>query len=102
MDRRASALRPLSMKAHPHRVVVPFFLPGTPVVALGFGSGYRTGSLTFGTRHLRSSFRLENLSDRFRIAPGALAHIDPRIFARVEARSRAVFVRGTRLGHLKK
>ena len=89
------------MKAYPHRIVSPFFIPGTPIVAIDFRSKYGVNSLSSGARRERWAFRSENLSDRFRAAPGALVNADPRIFARVEARSRAVFVRSTRLGRLK-
>ena len=101
MDRQASRLHPLSMKAYPHRFASPFFIPGTPVVAIDFRSKYGVNSLSLSARRVRWAFRSENLSDRFRAAPGALVNADPRIFARVEARSRAVFVRSTRLGRLK-
>lgn len=90
------------MKAYPHRFASPFFIPGMPIVAIDFPAGSGFDALDVARRRVRQSHRGENLSDRFRTAPGALASVDPRIFARVEARSRAVFVRTTRLGRTRK
>ena len=90
------------MKAYPHRSVSPFFIPSAPIVAVDFRSVCGRSVMKLGARRLRGAFRLENLHDRFRAAPGALIHADPRIFARLEARSRAVFVRGTRATRIQK
>ncbi len=95
MDRRLSAcLRP-PVKAHPRLLCPPFFAPGMPVAGIGLGFGDSPADLRASC--LRSRCRGENLSDRFRTAPGALIGVDPKIFARVEARSRAAFLKATRL-----
>lgn len=84
------------MKAYTPRIISPFFIPGTPVVALEFK--YASPSMS----RRRHGCRGESLADRFRLAPGALTEVDPRIFARIEARSRAAFLRGTRLDRFKR